>query len=106
MVETIPRQSTRRGARLAVLLAVGEDAVRIAVVTRLSWIEKKQREFDGQARQSERQHASGDTHFQFGKPVHLLVGPSTGNRCRIRPSAGDRLLMDVPEGATKDRKAR
>lgn len=92
--------------RVAAPPALSEDAVRIAVVTRLSWIKKKQREFEGQERQSERQYISGETHFHFGKPLRLLVRPSALNRCLIRPSAGGRLLMEVPEGTTRDQKAR
>lgn len=34
--------------------------------TRLGWIKKKQREFEGQARQSERRYVSGETHFVLG----------------------------------------
>lgn len=92
--------------RVAAPLAISEDAVRVAVVTRLGWIKKKQREFEGQARQPERRYVSGETHFVFGKPLRLLVQPNDRNRCAIRIDASDRLTMLVPEGSTIDYKAK
>lgn len=91
--------------RVAAPPAISEDAVRVAVVTRLGWIKKKQREFAGQARQSERRYVSGETHYVFGKPLRLTVQPNDKNRCAIRPDASDRLTMLVPEGATTEMKA-
>jgi predicted metal-dependent hydrolase len=85
--------------RVAAPPAISEDAVRVAVVTRLGWIKKKQREFEGQARQTERRFVSGETHYVFGKPLRLLIEPATTRRCVIRLVAPDRLSMTVPEGA-------
>lgn len=92
--------------RVAAPPAISEDAVRVAVVTRLGWIKKKQREFEGQARQSEREYVSGETHFVFGKPLRLLVKPAEMRRCVIQPDASDRLTMAVPAGSTISQKAR
>jgi predicted metal-dependent hydrolase len=91
--------------RVAAPPAISEDAVRVAVVTRLGWIKKKQREFEGQARQPERRFVSGETHFVYGKPLRLLVQPNGQNRHAIQLDAADRLTMSVPAGATVDQKA-
>lgn len=91
--------------RVAAPPAISEDAVRVAVVTRLIWIKKKQREFEGQARQPERRYVSGETHFVFGKPLRLLVKPNSKNRCLIQPDASDRLTMAVPSVTTTDQRA-
>ena len=91
--------------RVAAPPAISEDAIRVAVVTRLGWIKKKQREFEGQARQSERRYVSGETHFVFGKPLRLLVQPTGKNTCVIQPDASDRLTMAVPAGSTTGQKA-
>lgn len=91
--------------RVAAPPAMSEDAVRIAVVTRLGWIKKKQREFEGQARQPARRYVSGETHFVFGKPLRLSVQPTNTNRCSIQPDASDRLTMTVPVGSNLDQKA-
>ncbi|PTE14526.1 M48 family metallopeptidase [Pseudogemmobacter blasticus] len=92
--------------RVAAPPAISEDAVRVAVVTRLDWIKKKQREFEGQARQSERRFVSGETHYLFGKPLRLLEKPTTTKSWMILPETSGRLTMVVPEGATADQKAR
>lgn len=92
--------------RVAAPHAISEDAVRVAVVTRLGWIRQKQREFAGQARQSAREHVPGETHFVFGKPLRLQVRSVDKTRCVIRPEASDRLMMIVPPGSTRDQKAR
>ena len=91
--------------RVAAPPAISEDAVRVAVVTRLGWIKQKQREFEGQARQSERFYVSGETHFLFGKQLRLLVRPAGRKNCVIRPEASDRLTMTVPPEATTEQKA-
>lgn len=91
--------------RVAAPPAISEDAVRVAVVTRLGWIKQKQREFEGQARQSERLYVSGETHFLFGKQIRLLVRSAGRRNCVIRPEASDRLTMTVPSGATTEQKS-
>ncbi len=91
--------------RVAAPTAVSTDAVRVAVVTRLGWIKKKQREFAGQARQTERRYISGETHYVFGKPLRLLVRPQETSRCSIQLDPSDRLLMIVPTGSTTAQKA-
>ncbi|MBW6495426.1 MAG: M48 family metallopeptidase [Burkholderiaceae bacterium] len=91
--------------RVAAPPAISDDAVRVAVVKRLGWIKKKQREFEGQARQSERRYDSGETHFVFGKPLRLLLQPTRRSGCVIQPDASDRLTMKVPAGSTTDQKA-
>src|SRR5690606_37608998 len=91
--------------RVAAPPAISEDTVRVAVVTRLGWIKQKQREFEGQARQSERLYVSGETLFLFGKQLRLLVRPADRKNCVIRPERSDRLTMTVPPGATTEQKA-
>ena len=85
--------------RVAAPPAISDDAVRVAVVTRLGWIKKKQREFAGQAREPERRFVSGETHYVFGKPLRLLVKSAQGQRCVIEQDASDRLRMTVPRGS-------
>lgn len=91
--------------RVAAPPSISEDAVRVAVVTRLGWIKRKQREFEGQARQPERQYVSGETHFVFGKPLRLLVQSININRCMIQADSSDRLTMLVPSCSLTEHKA-
>lgn len=59
--------------RVAAPPAVKEDAVRLAVVTRLPWIRKRQAAFARQERQSARRYVSGESHFVFGRRYRLSV---------------------------------
>lgn len=92
--------------RVAAPPAISEDAIRVAVVTRLAWIKRKQHAFLQQARQPERRFLSGETHFLFGKALRLTVQETATKTCRIETNPSDRLMMKVPEGSTRDQKAR
>jgi len=91
--------------RVAAPPSISEDAIRVAIVTRLGWIKKKQREFAGQAREPERQYVSGETHYVWGKPFRLTVKPSSLRGCKITQDGPGRLLMEAPHGATSTQKS-
>lgn len=59
--------------RIAVPLHMSDDSVRLAVITRLSWIKKQQASFQAQPRQSEREMITGESHYVFGKRYRLEV---------------------------------
>jgi predicted metal-dependent hydrolase len=59
--------------RLAAPLHMTDDNVRLAVITRLSWIKKQQTNFQLQPRQSEREMVTGESHYVFGKRYRLEV---------------------------------
>ena len=59
--------------RVAVPLHITDDNVRLAVITRLSWIKKQQTSFQAQPRQSEREMVTGESHYVFGKRYRLEV---------------------------------
>src|SRR5690606_17570724 len=67
-----------------------DETVRVAVITRLPWIRRKQSEFSQQERQSHREMVTGESHYFFGRRYRLDVieheGPPT---IRLR---GDRTL--------------
>lgn len=73
--------------RVAAPLAVSDDAVRLAVVTRLPWIKRQRARFADQPRQSERAYVSGETHYFMGRPyrLRLLEGAPAG-RVHVRSS--------------------
>lgn len=59
--------------RVAAPSSMSDDAVRLAVIDKLSWIKKQQAKFAAQPRQSERQFLTGETHFFFGRRYRLRV---------------------------------
>jgi predicted metal-dependent hydrolase len=85
--------------RVAVPQNLDEEAVRLAVISRLGWIRRKQREFARQDRQSQREVVSGESHYFLvrrylldvgecgARPGVRLVGPAT-MELRVRPRAG------------------
>lgn len=67
--------------RVAAPLRLSDDAVRVAISTRLGWIRRQQAEFDAQERQSRREMVDGESHFFRGRRYRLSVtehdGPPT-----------------------------
>jgi len=59
--------------RIATPLRLNDEAVRLAVISRLSWIKKQQQSFLNQARQSKREMISGESHYLFGKRYLLEI---------------------------------
>ncbi len=57
--------------RVAVPMHISDDNVRLAVVSKLSWIKRQKQEFEDQPRQTERQFISGECHFYQGKRYRL-----------------------------------
>lgn len=59
--------------RVAVPLLVNDEAVRLAVISKLAWIKKQQGKFMQQVRQSEREYVSGESHYFQGHRYLLNV---------------------------------
>ena len=59
--------------RVAAPEAMTKDAVRLAVINKLSWIKKQRASFKAQPRQSVRKMVTGETHFFFGQRYRLRV---------------------------------
>ncbi len=59
--------------RVSAPLHFDEDAIRMAVITRLAWIRRKQAEFAKQERQSEREFVTGESHYFQGRRYRLDV---------------------------------
>lgn len=59
--------------RVAVPLLVDDEAVRLAVISKLGWIKRQQVQFAEQERQSEREYVSGESHYFQGNRYLLNV---------------------------------
>lgn len=86
--------------RVAAPIALSNDAVRMAVLTRFPWIKKQQLSFLSQEREAQRSYVSGETHFVFGCPYRLIVVEAPGNRHHFELTADKRIKMVVPTGST------
>ena len=85
--------------RVAAPLHLDDDAVRLAVISRLAWIRRKRSEFEGQDRQSRREFVTGESHYFEGRRYRLDVVVSNGQtgirlrdnawmEMRVRPDTG------------------
>ena len=64
--------------RVAIPLRLDDETVRLAVISRLGWIRRKQAGLKQQDRQSEREMVSGESHYVQGRRYRLDVIECTG----------------------------
>jgi len=91
--------------RVSAPLHLDKEAIRLAIVSRLGWIRRKQKGFQEQARESQREMVSGESHYVEGRRYRLVVVvDSTRKRPLVRLKNKQILEMIVPPGT--DRNAR
>lgn len=91
--------------RVAAPLRVDDEAVRLFAVSRLPWIKKQKRKFESQARETERQYVSGESHYFEGNRYLLnLVEHNAPPLIRIRNKKYIDLCMR-PNSSTEQREA-
>ena len=89
--------------RVAAPVRVHDEAVRLAVISRLGWIKRQRRRFHSQERQSAREYVSRESHYFLGRRYLLNViehdGPSQISR------RGNKILeLQVHKGASRHRR--
>lgn len=83
--------------RVAAPLRLDDEAVRLAVVSRLGWIRRKQNGFTGQDRQSQREIVSGESHYYLGRRYLLTVKECDG-AAQLRIVGKSSMELRVPSG--------
>ena len=81
-----------------------EDAVRLAVVKRLAWVRRQQRELRAAQRISEREMTTGESHYVWGRRL-LLKLVESGRRTKVTVD-GSRLVVTVPPGTRPAERAK
>lgn len=90
--------------RVSAPVSMSDTAIRMAVINRLAWIKKQQRDFAQQPRQSSREMVSGERHYLWGKPYRLDVKEVSGKH---RVEVGrDWLRLYINPGTTLENKAK
>jgi len=89
--------------RVAVPEHISDENVRLAVVSKLSWIKKQQRVFQDQPRQTERAFISGECHYFLGKRYRLELIERIG-KPEIKLMKSGRLKMFVRPSSSIERK--
>ncbi len=83
--------------RIAAPLKLDDEAVRLAVVQRLSWIKKQRDQLRSAQRQTAREMVTGESHYVWGVRTRLKVVEEPGP-ARVE-TGGGRLLLYVPAGS-------
>lgn len=69
--------------RLAVPTETTDDIIRLFIVSKLSWIKKRQSRFLCQPRQSKREYLAGESHYFLGERYILRIFPSKNPHIKI-----------------------
>ncbi|MEP4548451.1 MAG: SprT family zinc-dependent metalloprotease [Saccharospirillum sp.] len=81
--------------RISVPVHLSDDNARLAVISRLPWIKRKQEEFKKQPRQSERHYVSGESHYFKGRRYILDVVERKGaHAVKLRNNAKMTMLVN------------
>ena len=71
--------------RIATPLHIDDETVRLFAISKLGWIKRHQKNFSEQARQSEREYVSGESHYYAGERYLLnVIFNDTKPRVEIR----------------------
>lgn len=89
--------------RVAAPLLLDDDAVRLAVVSRLGWIRRQQATFEQQERQSEREMVTGESHFFQGRRYLLDVVEHAGPPS-VRLIGHSRMELRIRRGSDRARR--
>lgn len=86
--------------RVAAPTYMDDEAVRLAIVSRLGWIRRQQQGFSRQARQSAREMVTGESHYVEGRRYRLNVVEQPGNP-HVRMVNSNALELKVPPGTDR-----
>lgn len=92
----------RGQVRVAAPRRLDDEAVRLAVVSRLGWITRRRQALKTVVRQTQREMVTGESHYVWGVRHRLKLIERPG-RAHVE-TAGGRLLLCVPPGATAEKR--
>jgi hypothetical protein len=89
--------------RVAAPLVVSDEAVRLAVIDKLVWINRQKARFAEQPRQSEREMVNGESHYFLGRRYRLRVNEHDAP-ARVAVRGVGRLDLFVRPGTSAERR--
>lgn len=89
--------------RVAVPNHLNDEAVRLAVISKIGWIKKNKIGFSEQSRQSARQIVTGESHYYFGRRYRLDVVFRPG-MAEVRVRNKSVIELYVPEGTAFEKR--
>lgn len=87
--------------RVAAPLRLDDNAIRVAVISRLGWIRRQQAEFQQQNRQSQREFVTGESHYFEGRRYRLDVVELNG-RPLVRLPNNTTMRLEVRPGSDRN----
>lgn len=90
--------------RVSAPLRLGDEEIRLAIVTRLRWIRSKQESFLSQFRQSAREFVTGESHYFRGRRYRLNVIEHRGRGTEVRLANNSNLELRSPIGVGAERR--
>jgi predicted metal-dependent hydrolase len=89
--------------RVAVPLRLDDEAVRLAIISRLTWIRRQQDGFERQDRQSQREMVTGESHYVGGRRYRLDVVEHAGSAA-VRLRNNTTLELRVRPGTSREQR--
>lgn len=90
--------------RVSVPQHITNENVRLAIVSRLPWIKKRQAEFKKQPRQTKREYVSGESHYYQGRRYILDVAERYGKHV-LSLKNNAKMILYVSPGTAKENRA-
>ena len=91
--------------RVAAPLVLNDDAVRLAVISKLAWIKRQKAHFKEQPRQSKREYVQRESHYFLGRRYLLNITEQEG-RPRVELRRSNRIDLFVPPGTDASKRER
>lgn len=92
--------------RISAPQKMADEAIRLFVISKLSWIKKHRAKFEHQERQPEREFVSGESHYFLGERYLLKVIHTNKGKQEVKIRNKTYLDMVVREGATREQRQR
>ena len=89
--------------RVSSPLRLTDEAIRTLIATRIPWIRKRQAALLAQARESEREYVSGESHYLFGRRYRLDLVVQDGP-ARVYLMNKSRLVLEARPNSTTERR--
>lgn len=90
--------------RVTAPLRMKDEAIRMAVISRIAWIKKQQIKFRTQERQSIREYVSGESHYFMGISYRLKLEATTG-KPTVFIKGKSQIVMQVASDSSVEKKS-